>query len=101
MKRKNLFSVKGILTLLLGVITLSVSAQNLTVRGTVTDNSREPIIGATIIIEGDATRGTVTDIDGNYVLNNVPGNANLQFTYVGMRTQVVPVNGQTTNVSSG
>lgn len=96
MKRKNLFSVKGILTLLLGVITLSVSAQNLTVRGTVTDNSREPIIGATIIIEGDATRGTVTDIDGNYVLNNVPGNANLQFTYVGMRTQVVPVNGQTT-----
>lgn len=77
-------------------MTLSVFAQNLTVRGTVTDNRQEPVIGATIILEGDASRGTVTDIDGNYVLPNVPGNASLQISYVGMVTQTVPVNGRST-----
>lgn len=96
MKSKNLFKLKGLLTLLISVCALSVSAQNLTIRGTVTDNRKEAVIGATIIIEGDASRGTVTDIDGNYVLSNVPRNANLQFSFVGMRTQTVPVNARTT-----
>jgi len=77
-------------------MTLSLFAQNLTVRGTVTDNRQEPVIGATIILEGDASRGTVTDIDGNYILPNIPSNATLQFSYVGMVTQSVPVNGRTT-----
>lgn len=44
----------------------------------------------------DASRGTVTDIDGNYVLSNVPGNGTLEFRYVGMTTQKVLVNGRTT-----
>lgn len=96
MKGIHCFTCRGFLTLLLSVMTLSVFAQNLTVRGTVTDNRQEPVIGATIILEGDASRGTVTDIDGNYVLPNVPGNASLQISYVGMVTQTVPVNGRST-----
>jgi iron complex outermembrane receptor protein len=96
MKKKNYLNFKGIFTLLLSVLTLSVSAQNITVRGTVTDNRSEPVIGATIIMVNDASRGTVTDIDGNYVLSNVPGNGTLEFRYVGMTTQKVPVNGRTT-----
>lgn len=96
MKKKNYLNFKGIFTLLLSVLTLSVSAQNITVRGTVTDNRNEPVIGATIIMVNDASRGTVTDIDGNYVLSNVPGNGTLEFRYVGMTTQKVPVNGRTT-----
>lgn len=96
MKRRNCIPSRGLFTLLLSVMTLSLFAQNLTVRGTVTDNRQEPVIGATIILEGDASRGTVTDIDGNYLLANVPADATLQFSYVGMVTQNVPVNGRTT-----
>lgn len=73
-----------------------IYAQNITVGGTVIDSDKEPIIGATIIVVGDATRGATTDIDGKFTLSNVPKNASLQFSYVGMKTQIIPVNGQTT-----
>lgn len=95
MKRKNLFS-KGILTLLLSVFTLSISAQTVTVSGTVTDDTGFEVIGATVIVAGDPSKGTVTDIDGKYTLSNVPSNASLQFSYVGLTTQTIPVNGRTT-----
>ena len=45
---------------------------------------------------GEPSHGTITDIDGNYVISDVPSNASLQFSYVGMKTQVVPINGRTT-----
>lgn len=95
MKRES-FSFKGLLTLLLSLIAFSVSAQTVTVRGSVTDNRGEPIIGATIVLENDASQGTITDIDGNYVFPNVPANVNLVFSYVGMRTETIPVNQRTT-----
>lgn len=95
MKRKNLFA-KGLYTLLLSVFALSVSAQTINVSGTVTDDTGLEVIGATVIVAGDASKGTVTDIDGRYTLNNVPSDASLQFSYVGLSTQVVPVNGRTT-----
>jgi len=50
------------------------------------------VIGATVMVENNSSIGTVTDIDGNYTLNNVPSNASLQFSYVGMVTQIIPVN---------
>ncbi len=96
MKGKFFLKIKFAVTLLLSVMMLSVYAQNITVRGKVTDTAKETIIGATIIVVGDATKGTVTDIDGNYVMANVPSNAKLQFSYVGMSTQVISVNGKTT-----
>lgn len=96
MKEKLFIKIKFAATLLLSVMMLSVYAQNITVRGTVTDRSKESIIGATIIVEGDATKGTVTDIDGNFMLPNVPSEAKLQFSYVGMTTQVISVKGKTT-----
>ena len=95
MKRKKILHLKGLITLAMCVSAFVVSAQNLTVRGTVTDKNNEPVIGATIVVEGELSRGTVTDIDGNYVLPNVPGNAKLVFSYVGMKKQIVPVNGRT------
>ena len=58
------------------LMSLSLVAQNITVKGTVTDATyNDAVIGATIIVEGDATQGTVTDIDGNYTLANVPSDA--------------------------
>jgi len=74
---------------------LALSAQIITVRGKVIDKNEEPIIGATIVVEGNVSHGTVTDIDGNYVLANVPTNATLQITFVGMKRQTIPVDGRT------
>ncbi len=96
MKRKHLFAFKVLFTFIMFVSVFALSAQNVTVRGTVTDTNNEPIIRATIVVEGNPTHGTVTDIDGNYTLPNVQNNANLVFSYVGMKTQIIPVNGRLT-----
>ncbi len=75
--------------------TFSLMAQNITVSGKVTDNVlNEPLIGVTIIVQG-TSNGTVTDIGGNYTLANVPSTGNLEFSYVGMQTQVIAVNNRT------
>lgn len=96
MKRKSSNFRRLFIFLFLGLITFSVSAQTIIVRGTVTDNKGEPIIGATVVFQDDASKGTITDIDGKYVLSNVPSNASLVFSYVGMRTETVEVNQRTT-----
>lgn len=67
-----------------------------TISGIVKDDMGEPIIGATVVEKNNPTRGTITDIDGNFTLRNVPENATLQFTYVGMKPQEIAVNGRTT-----
>ena len=51
----------------------------------------QPVIGATILVKGTSI-GTSTDLDGNFVLNNVPANASkLVVSYVGMHTQEVNI----------
>lgn len=59
------------------------------VRGTVVDESGDPVIGATIQIRG-TSEGTVTDIDGNFNLS-APSAGTLVISYVGFQTQEVPV----------
>ena len=78
----------------LSMITLGVSAQNVTVKGTITDNTGEGIIGATVVEKGKTSNGSTTDLDGNYQVT-VPRNAHLIISYVGMKTKEVPVNGKT------
>lgn len=95
MRKKSFSKLRSFLTLVLSVLAFSLSAQNLTVSGTVTDTNGEPIIGATILMGGESGKGTVTDYDGNYMLPNVPSDNVLQFSYVGMKTQNIPVNGRT------
>lgn len=98
MQMKKITSVnftKAILFAFLWIISLTLFAQNITVKGFVKDSKGEPLIGVTIKIEGAST-GTVTDSDGNFTLNNVPRNAILEISYVGMKTQSIPVNGRTT-----
>ncbi|MDR1937092.1 MAG: SusC/RagA family TonB-linked outer membrane protein, partial [Tannerellaceae bacterium] len=73
---------------------LPQQASGKTVSGKVTDANGEPIIGANITIKGTAT-GTITDINGDYTLSNVPDNAVLVFSYIGMTTQDVPVGTKT------
>ena len=69
--------------------------QQATVRGTVTDKNGQPLPGVTVVVKG-TTQGTVTDSDGNYSLTNVSTDATLQFSFVGMRAQEIPVVGKTT-----
>lgn len=65
-----------------------------TVTGTVTDESGLGIPGAAVIVKGTTT-GTVTDIDGKFTLE-VPANATLVISYVGMQNQEIAVGTQTT-----
>ncbi|MGV8090234.1 MAG: SusC/RagA family TonB-linked outer membrane protein [Mangrovibacterium sp.] len=65
------------------------------IKGKVTDPTGVPLPGVTIVVKG-TTQGTITDRDGNYSLSNVPGDATLVFSFVGMRAQQVPVAGKTT-----
>ena len=76
--RKNLF----IILMLLGSICLH--AQQLNVTGKVTDSQNEAIIGASVVLKG-TSKGVITDIDGNFVLNDVPADGVLQVSYIGYK----------------
>ena len=67
---------------------------NITVKGKVTDNTGESIIGANIIEKG-TTNGAISDFDGNFSLN-VPSDAILAISYIGYQSMTIPVNGRTT-----
>jgi TonB-dependent starch-binding outer membrane protein SusC len=74
-------------------------AQQRIVSGKVTDFSGQSLPGATVVVKG-TTQGTVTNADGNYSLSNIPEDATLVFSFVGMRTQEVVVGNQTSiNIS--
>ncbi len=60
------------------------------VSGKVTDETGEGLPGVTVLVKGTTT-GTITDLDGNYQLNNLPEDAVLVFSFVGMQSQEVPV----------
>lgn len=97
MKKRHSNSMwKGLMFALLWTVSLGMFAQTITVKGNVKDDTGLDVIGATIVVSGNTALGTVTDIDGNYTLNNVPSNGNLVFSYVGMSSQTVAVNGRTT-----
>lgn len=84
--------MKKFLFLLIGMIcAISLQAQTITIRGTVTSEEDEPIVGASLMVEG-TNLGTVSDIDGNFVLSNVPVTAKyLRVNYVGMSPQTVAI----------
>ncbi len=71
----------------------NIDAQQGIVSGTVTDESGEPLPGVTVVVKG-TTLGTVTNANGEYSITNIPENATLQFSFVGMRTKEVEVGNQ-------
>jgi len=73
---------------------LPALSQQPAVSGTITDESGLPLPGVTVVVKG-TTQGTVTNADGNYSLTNIPEDATLVFSFVGMRTQEVVVGSQT------
>lgn len=83
-----------LMTLLSGMLMiLSASAQTgtpINVRGTVTDIAGEPLVGVNILLQGTST-GTVTDYDGNFVLQ-VPEDGVLEVRYIGYKPQTISIN---------
>ena len=76
------------MSILMVLISTVAFAQTEQVSGTVTDNSGEPIIGATVLVVGQSGNGTVTDIDGNFTLQAKPGST-LSISYIGYKNQEV------------
>ena len=75
---------------LLCMIPLGMNAQ--TVKGTVSDEAGEPIIGATVKVQG-SNEGAITDLDGNFSVK-AASNATLVISYVGYITEQVQVSGR-------
>ncbi|MEN8123316.1 MAG: carboxypeptidase-like regulatory domain-containing protein, partial [Bacteroidota bacterium] len=71
-----------------------VQLQQKSISGKVTDEYGEPLPGVTVLIKG-TTQGTVTNMDGNYTLSDIPDGAILHFSFVGMLTQEIEVGSQT------
>ncbi len=87
---------RTILFLFLSVLVTSIAtAQEIVVKGTVTDKTNGELLpGANVIVDG-TTVGATTDFDGNYAIN-APSDGVLVFSFMGMKTVKVPVNGQST-----
>lgn len=90
---KNKLLKKIILPLLIMVGGL-VYGQTVTVTGVVSDVSG-PLPGVNIIVKG-TTKGTQTDFDGNYTLEDIDANSVMVLSYVGYKTQEVAVEGRST-----
>ncbi len=71
-----------------------IAQQNL-VNGRITDEKGEPLPGVAIVVKG-TSKGTVTDINGNYSLTDIASDVVLQFSFVGMKAQEITVGSQTT-----
>ena len=91
---------KILLTMIGIFLSLSISAQN-SISGNVKDETGEPIIGASVLVKG-TSQGAITDIDGNFTINDAEVPATLVFTYLGYKTLELPYSGQSPiNVTMG
>ena len=70
---------------------ITAQQDRVTVKGVVTDQNGDPIIGANVL--ETITNGCITDMEGNFTLN-VPSNATLAITYIGYQPQNIQVNGR-------
>lgn len=91
LQRKKLTTLLGLLVLLF-LLPEHSFAQNLRIEGKVLDEMGEGLIGAGVVIQG-TTNGTITDLDGNFVLSSVPSGTTLEISCVGYKTQQVTVTG--------
>lgn len=74
----------------LGSMFPALAQQTRTITGLVTDEAKEPLIGASVVVKG-TTVGTITDFDGNFVLSVPTGAIALEFSYVGYKSKTITV----------
>ena len=81
--------MKRIFILLLSVFFVQdLLAQTISVSGVVSDASGQPVTGAVAVVKGSTTNAAVTDLDGNYRLDNVPASASIEVSCLGYETVV-------------
>lgn len=85
--------IHTILSAILLMVTTFAFAQNMAVKGTVTDVNGEPVVGAVVLVKASAT-GAVTDLDGKWHLSDVAPDATLVVSCMGYTTQEVKVSGR-------
>lgn len=71
---------------------LNLQAQGLQVRGVVVDSNGESIIGASVVLKGNNSVGTISDIDGNFVLTVPKENSVLVVSFIGMKSKEIKAN---------
>lgn len=95
MKSGNL--IRRLRAVILSVLLLTFCAPYLQaqikITGTVTDETKETVIGANVVVKGTST-GVTTDLDGKYTITVPDNNAVLVFSFIGYTTQEIPVNGK-------
>lgn len=74
---------------------LPTNQQQKSISGKVTDSTGAGLPGVSVVVKGTTT-GSITDTNGNYSIANIPENATLQFSFVGMKMQEIIVDGKTT-----
>ena len=90
--KKNL-----LITCVMLLFAITSMAQNkITISGVVTDKTGETVIGASVRVKGQESKGSITDINGKYQIVDVASNTTLIFGYIGMREQEIAVNGRST-----
>ena len=92
MKKNRLLKV-ALLALPMLFFSFLSFAQSVTVNGSVKDESGSPLPGVTVIVTG-TTQGTITDAQGLYSIKVEGLNKSLTFSFVGMETQVIPIDGR-------
>ena len=92
MKTSSKLNVKALLLALFAMVSMSLTAQ-VTVTGTVLDNTGETVIGASVIEKGQ-TGGVTTDIDGNFTIKVKKADATLVISYIGYKTQEIALKGR-------
>lgn len=88
---RPLFTLLVLLLLCTGL----VQAQTINISGTVLDEEGLSIPGATVLVIGHQNLGSLTDLDGHFSIEGAPRDGMLRVSYVGMKTQEIPINGQT------
>lgn len=96
-RRRPGLACRVIMAALCLLVAIPAVAQLRTVSGTVTDEAGEPIIGASILVNGNTSRGTITDIDGVFNIQAQPMDK-LKISYIGCINAIVPADKTTINV---
>lgn len=89
----KLIGFRRLLATLMLMVSIAAYAQ-VDVKGIVTDQTGEPVIGATVREKGNARNGTATDIEGGFNLKVSSINATLEVSYVGMESKSEKLNGR-------
>ncbi|HRZ97038.1 MAG TPA: TonB-dependent receptor [Paludibacter sp.] len=89
------FSLAFLILLVTSCFTVAFAQNRVFVKGTVLTSQQEPVIGATVVLKGDKTVGTITDFDGKFSLSVPNTNVTIVISYLGMQTQEIQLKGKT------